>query len=164
MKTLLISRLERITDTHSGSFSGKQQSSDLMEPLLVGSCTGENIQRRSEGANGPNIVGSGNTVIINQGDPKTQAQLNEIEALLKARQKKGRPPCYISARVCGVYVDYVSSFMTPYETREGLERFQFDFRPVRITKNTSDRIQIQLPDLIKDKKLMATGVKTGGRD
>ena len=58
--------------------------------------------------------------------------------------------------------DYVTSAVTPLETRRGLEAYQFDFRPVRIAQNTKDRITIRLPDLIKDKKLVATGVETGG--
>jgi len=58
--------------------------------------------------------------------------------------------------------DYVTNAVTPFETRRGLEAYQFDFRPVRITQDTKDRIAIRLPDLIKDKKLMATGIETGG--
>ncbi len=34
--------------------------------------------------------------------------------------------------------DYVTSAATPLETRRGLEAYQFDFRPVRITQNTKD--------------------------
>jgi hypothetical protein len=58
--------------------------------------------------------------------------------------------------------DYVTDAVTPLETRRGLEAYQFDFRPVRITQNTNDRIAIRLPDLIKNKQVVATGVETGG--
>lgn len=58
--------------------------------------------------------------------------------------------------------DYLTGAVTPLEARRGFETYGFDFRPVRITQNTTDRIAIRLPDMLKDKKVMATGVETGG--
>lgn len=58
--------------------------------------------------------------------------------------------------------DYMTSAVTPLETHRGLETYQFDFRPVRVTKNTDGQIEVRLPDILKDKKLVMTGILTGG--
>ncbi len=58
--------------------------------------------------------------------------------------------------------DTVSGAVTPYETRRGLEAYQFDFRPVRILENTATRIAIELPDVLKDHKPLLTEAKIGG--
>jgi hypothetical protein len=120
------------------------------------------VQQSSQGANSPNIVGSGNVVVISPSDPGTHEQLKAIESLLKARNQKDDLLTKYPLGYVVFDVDYVTNAVTPYETRKGLEAYQFDFRPVRITQNTADRIAIRLPDLIKDKKLMITGAETGG--
>jgi len=58
--------------------------------------------------------------------------------------------------------DYVTSAVTPLETRRGLEAYQFDFRKVQIVENTASRIAIQLPDVIKNQTPLLTNARIGG--
>jgi hypothetical protein len=121
------------------------------------------VQQRSEGANSPNtnILGNNNTVSVNPSDPAVHRKLDEITKLLKSQGGKDKllekyPLGYVIFDL-----DYVTSAVTPLETRKGLEAYQYDFRPVKVLENTNDRISIQLPDLIKDKKVILQG-RTGG--
>lgn len=59
-------------------------------------------------------------------------------------------------------MDTVSGAVTPSEMRRGLEAYQFDFRPVRILEDTPTHIEIELPDVLKDHKLLLSGAKIGG--
>jgi hypothetical protein len=59
-------------------------------------------------------------------------------------------------------VNAVTGVVTPYDARQGLEDFEFDYRPVRIVENTSRRISIALPSVYKDGKPYLTGAEIGG--
>jgi len=58
--------------------------------------------------------------------------------------------------------DTVSGAVTPKVTQQGLEAYQFDFRPVRILENTRSRIAIALPDVLKNHRTLMTGAQIGG--
>jgi hypothetical protein len=59
-------------------------------------------------------------------------------------------------------VDAVSGAVTPEEAHQGLEAFEFDFRPVKIVENTDNHITIQLPNLLKDGKLFLSDAQISG--
>jgi hypothetical protein len=121
-------------------------------------------QQTSTGDNSPNttVTGNNNAVTVNSSDPTVHRKLDAITKLLKAQGGKDNllqkyPLGYVIFEV-----DYVTNAVTPLETRKGVEEYQYDFRPVRVTRNTADRIVIRLPDLIKNKKVVVSGAETGG--
>jgi hypothetical protein len=59
-------------------------------------------------------------------------------------------------------MDTITGAVTPEQVRKGLETYQFDFTKVRIIENTASRIAIQLPDLLKDQKLILSQAQIGG--
>jgi len=120
------------------------------------------VRQSSQGSNSPNITGNNNTVTVNSSDPTVLRKLDAIEKLLKAQGGEDKLLKKYPLGYVVFDVDFVTNAVTPLEARKGLEAYQYDFRPVRITQNTADRIAIRLPDLIKDKKLVLTGGETGG--
>ena len=125
------------------------------------------VQQHSEGAGSLNtsVIGNNNIVITTAPQPSDKVvhkKLDEIERLLKDGGKKDDLLTKYPLGYIIFEVDSVTKAVTPLEARQGLENYQFDFRPVGIVENTADRIAVRMPDLIKDKKVMATGAVTGG--
>lgn len=118
----------------------------------------------SMGNNSPNtnIAGNNNVVTLNASDPVMHQKIDVLTDLIKAQ---GGEDALLKRYPLGYVVfnlDYVTNAVTPFEARAGLGNFQYDFRPVRVLQNTDQRIAIQLPDLLKDGKLMLSGCNTGG--
>jgi hypothetical protein len=122
------------------------------------------IKQKSEGEHSTNtaVIGDNNQVTINLPDPTLHSKLDEITNLLKAQGGEDKLLKKYPLGYVVFNLDYVTNAVTPFQTRQGLERFQYDFRPVRVLRNTDDQIAIQLPDLIENKKVILTGNQTGG--
>jgi len=115
----------------------------------------------SEGANSPNIVGNGNTVII---APSPDA-LAEIRDLLRQRGYPDDPQKLMRKYPLGYAIfefDHMNQVI-PYEALSLLKNYDVDWSVVKVIQNTNDKIALRLPDLKrKDGTVGITNVQTGG--
>jgi len=58
-------------------------------------------------------------------------------------------------------VNYVTGAVTPFQVRQGMEPFEFDFRSAGIRENTPAQISVQLPDIFKDGKAVLPHMVVG---
>ena len=94
---------------------------------------------------------------------ETDLAVNEIREWTRNRDEQQRLLAQYPLGYTIFDVNAVSGAVSPpYLTRQGPQAYEFDVRPVRIITNTSNYIEIQLPDLLRDGKPILQGAKIGG--
>jgi hypothetical protein len=89
-------------------------------------------------------------------------KLNEIVNLIKNQDEQQK---FLSQYPLGYTIfqlDSVTGAMTPYQARQGLEAYEFNFKTAGIVENTATRISIQLPEVLKDGKPLFKNATIGG--
>ena len=89
-------------------------------------------------------------------------KLNEIENLIKNQDEQQK---FLSQYPLGYTIfqlDSVTGAVTPYQARQGLEAYEFNFKTAEIVENTATRISIRLPEVLKDGKPLFTNAIIGG--
>lgn len=84
----------------------------------------------------------------------TDIKVNEILDIMKSRDEQQKLLAEYPLGYTIFDVNAVTGAVTPYQARQGLEHYEFDFRSVRIIENTSYRIVIQYPNVLKDGQLL----------
>jgi hypothetical protein len=89
-------------------------------------------------------------------------KLNEIVNLIKNQDEQQK---FLSQYPLGYTIfqlDSVTGAVTPYQARQGLEAYEFNFKTAEIVENTATRISIQLPEVLKDGKPLFKNAIIGG--
>src|SRR3977135_3462998 len=92
----------------------------------------------------------------------TDTKLNEILGLITNQNEQQQFLAQYPLGYTIFDVDYISGAYTPYQVRQGLEEYEFNFRPVQIIENTPTRISIRLPEVVKNGKPLFTNATIGG--
>ncbi len=129
--------------------------------LMCSLASGQNSQK-SQGECSPNFIGNNNTNIC---DSFSAEDRRKLDALLHLAKESSQQARFLEQYPLGYTIftiNAVTEAVTPVDAHHGKGSYDFDFRYARILSLTPDHIEIRLPDLIEDGKVLYAKPNIGG--
>jgi hypothetical protein len=117
------------------------------------------VQQSSQGSNSPNTTVIGSNNVVNIGDPKVAARLDEITNLLKAQGERVSPKKLLAKYPLGYIIFDVdnTNSVFPYKTQSLRDKWEIDWSHTQVSEPDNRHISLTIPHLRQKESGLSIG-------